>query len=165
MVTRHSVGGPARQLEPVLVLHSLVEDPSGLERGLRLLAMARFGPEACLAWGCDSEDRWIALCVTSSEVGSREIEAWLASDLRRHHAGGRLLLLAPSFREEPVLDGWTVEPWLWGRENAADVETVWIERLEKHGDDAFTLDLSGVRLTAEEIDSLVGPRPAAGAGT
>jgi hypothetical protein len=59
------------------------------------------------------------------------------------------------------LRDWIVEPWQWGPE-ASDDGDLWIERLEPEADGG--IEQVRVRLTPQEIESLVGSWPAAETG-
>ncbi len=161
MTTRNLVGGSVAQLDPLLILHSLIDEPDCLERGLRLLALDRPSAEACTAWGLDAENRPVGVCVTSREVGSDDLRKWLASNAAARPAERRLLVLAPRFLEDPEVNEWIVEPWLWGREGS-EGDAIWIERLEPR--EEADVDLAAVRLTRGEVASLLGVGPAVESG-
>ena len=161
MSTRHSVTDSAVQIDPRLILQSLIQDPACLERGLRLFAMERQSRDACMALGVDQDNRKVALYVASGEVRPDDLKERLESSAGRNPTGGRLLVLAQRFSRDLAFEDWIVEPWLWGREDSDDGD-VWIERLELEADGDVVH--ARVQLTPEEIDSLVGSWPALESG-
>ncbi len=160
-----------------LLLDAIVHDPDCLEAGLRLLVTDRTPDrKACVASGFDRNGRPVVLCVMGEVIDVADVKAALACCTRPDvETIGRVVVVAAGFHDDwncnpPTLPGgWELESLRWHiRNEMVDGEMV-VEISEGEDEGEGTVAEAGMksrapRLTHEEIESLVGPWPAASTG-
>ena len=159
------------------LLDAIVQDPDCLETGLRLLETDR-NPDkkARVASGFDRSGRPVVLYVTGDVIDVADVKAELACRTRPDvETIGRVLVVAAGFHDDwncnpPTLPGgWELESLRWHiRNEMVDGEMV-VEISEGEDEGEGTVAEAEMKsraphLTHEEIESLVGPWPAASTG-